>query len=157
MDQFAEWLRDNTWSAWLSLAVILGVAEMASLDLVLAMLAVGALGGAAASLVTDLVLVQALVAILTAVGMLALVRPNLVRRLHTGPELRLGHTRLIGAQGSVTREITALTPGEVKVSGEFWTAQPYDETLTIALGETVQVLEIRGATAYVHPIPRLDP
>jgi membrane protein implicated in regulation of membrane protease activity len=157
MDQFGEWLRDNTWSAWLSLAVILGVAEMASLDLVLAMLAVGALGGAAASLVTDLVLVQALVAILTAVGMLALVRPNLVRRLHTGPELRLGHTRLIGAQGSVTREITALTPGEVKVSGEFWTAQPYDETLTIALGETVQVLEIRGATAYVHPIPRLDP
>jgi membrane protein implicated in regulation of membrane protease activity len=157
MDQFAEWLRDNTWSAWLSLAVILGVAEMASLDLVLAMLAVGALGGAAASVVTDLVLVQALVAILTAVGMLALVRPNLVRRLHTGPELRLGHTRLIGAQGSVTREITALTPGEVKVSGEFWTAQPYDETLTIALGETIEVLDIRGATAYVHPIPRLEP
>jgi membrane protein implicated in regulation of membrane protease activity len=157
MDQFGEWLRDNTWSAWLSLAVILGVAEMASLDLVLAMLAVGALGGAAASVVTDLVLVQALVAILTAVGMLALVRPNLVRRLHTGPELRLGHTRLIGAQGSVTREITALTPGEVKVSGEFWTAQPYDETLTIALGETIEVLDIRGATAYVHPIPRLEP
>jgi membrane protein implicated in regulation of membrane protease activity len=157
MDQFAEWLRDNTWSAWLSLAVILGVAEMASLDLVLAMLAVGALGGAAASVVTDVVLVQALVAILTAVGMLALVRPNLVRRLHTGPELRLGHTRLIGAQGSVTREITALTPGEVKVSGEFWTAQPYDETLTIALGETIEVLDIRGATAYVHPIPRLEP
>jgi membrane protein implicated in regulation of membrane protease activity len=157
MDQFAEWLRDNTWSAWLSLAVILGVAEMASLDLVLAMLAVGALGGAAASVVTDLVLVQALVAILTAVGMLALVRPNLVRRLHTGPELRLGHTRLIGAQGSVTREITALTPGEVKVSGEIWTAQPYDETLTIALGETIEVLDIRGATAYVHPIPRLEP
>jgi membrane protein implicated in regulation of membrane protease activity len=157
MDQFAEWLRDNTWSAWLSLAVILGVAEMASLDLVLAMLAVGALGGAAASVVTDLVLVQALVAILTAVGMLALVRPNLVRRLHTGPELRLGHTKLIGAQGSVTREITALTPGEVKVSGEIWTAQPYDETLTIALGETIEVLDIRGATAYVHPIPRLEP
>ncbi|GAA1479392.1 hypothetical protein GCM10009623_38380 [Nocardioides aestuarii] len=157
MEQFGEWLRDNTWSAWFSLAVILGVAEMASLDLVLAMLAVGALGGAASSLVTDLVLVQALVAIATAVGMLALVRPNLVRRLHTGPELRLGHTRLIGAQGSVTREITALAPGEVKVSGETWTAQPYDETLTIAPGETIEVLDIRGATAYVHPIPRLEP
>jgi membrane protein implicated in regulation of membrane protease activity len=157
MEEFGEWLRDNTWSAWLSLAVILGVAEMASLDLVLAMLAVGALGGAATSLVTDLVLVQVLVAIATALGMLALVRPNLVRRLHTGPELRLGHTRLIGAQGSVTREITALSPGEVKVSGETWTAQPYDETLTIAPGETVEVLDIRGATAYVHPIPRLEP
>ncbi len=27
MEQFGEWLRDNTWSAWFSLAVILGVAE----------------------------------------------------------------------------------------------------------------------------------
>ena len=45
----------------------------------------------------------------------------------------------------------------VKVTGETWTAQPYDETLTIAPGETIEVLEIRGATAYVHPIPRLEP
>ena len=41
--------------------------------------------------------------------------------------------------------------------GEIWSAQPYDETLTIEPGETVEVFEIRGATAYVHPIPRLDP
>ena len=47
--------------------------------------------------------------------------------------------------------------GRVKLSGEIWTAQPYDETLTIAAGETVEVYEIRGATAYVHPVPRLDP
>jgi membrane protein implicated in regulation of membrane protease activity len=157
MDEFVAWLRDNQWSAWLSLAIVLGVAEMASLDLVLAMLAAGAIGGMFSSLVTDLVLVQALVAILTAVGMLALVRPNLVRRLHTGPELRLGHTKLIGTQGIVTRTITALTPGEVKLSGQEWTAQPYDETLTIEPGETVEVLEIRGATAYVHPVPRIGP
>lgn len=157
MEQFADWLRDNTWSAWASLAVILGVAEMASLDLVLAMLAAGAVGGLVTSLVTDLVVVQLLVAIVTSVGMLALVRPNLVRKLHSGPELRLGHARLIGAQGTVTRAVTSLTPGEVKVSGETWTAQPYDETLTIAPGETIEVLDIRGATAYVHPIPRLEP
>jgi membrane protein implicated in regulation of membrane protease activity len=137
--------------------VLLGVAEMFSLDLVLAMLAMGAAAGMVTSLATDLVVVQFLVAILTSLGMLALVRPNLVRRLHTGPELRLGHTKLIGTQGTVTRTITALSPGEVKLSGQEWTAQPYDETLTIEPGETVEVLEIRGATAYVHPVPRLDP
>jgi membrane protein implicated in regulation of membrane protease activity len=121
------------------------------------MLAMGAAAGMVTSLATDLVVVQFLVAILTSLGMLALVRPNLVRRLHTGPELRLGHTKLIGTQGTVTRTITALNPGEVKLSGQEWTAQPYDETLTIEPGETVEVLEIRGATAYVHPVPRLDP
>lgn len=152
-----EWFREHLTETWLGLAVLLGVAEMFSLDLVLAMLAVGALGGLVTSLVVDVVLVQFLVAILTSVGLLALVRPNLVRRLHTGPELRLGHTKLIGTQGTVTRTITALQPGEVKLSGQEWTAQPYDDSLTIEPGETVEVLEIRGATAYVHPVPRLEP
>ncbi len=152
-----EWFREHLTETWLGLAVLLGIAEMFSLDLMLAMLATGAVAGMATSLVTDLLLVQFLVAIVTSVGMLALVRPNLVRKLHTGPELRLGHAKLIGTQGTVTRTITALSPGEVKLSGQEWTAQPYDETLIIEPGETVEVLDIRGATAYVHPVPRLDP
>lgn len=152
-----DWLGDHLPETWLGLMVLLGIAELFSLDLVLAMLAMGAAGGLVTSLITDALLVQFLVAIATSVGMLALVRPNLVRKLHTGPELRLGHTKLIGTQGTVTRTITALSPGEVKLSGQEWTAQPYDDTLTIEPGETVEVLEIRGATAYVHPVPRLDP
>lgn len=151
-----EWFREHLTETWLGLAIVLGVAEMFSLDLMLLMLATGALAGMTTSLFTDLVLVQFLVAVATAVGMLAVVRPGLVRKLHTGPELRLGHTKLIGTQGSVTRTITALAPGEVKLSGQAWAAQPYDETLTIEAGETVEVLDIRGATAYVHPVPRLE-
>lgn len=151
-----EWLRDYMTETWLGLAILLGVAEMFSLDLVLIMLATGAVGGLVTSLFTELVLVQFLVAIAVSVGMLAIVRPGLARRLHTGPELRIGHTRLIGTQGTVTRAVTAMDPGEIKVSGEFWTAKPYDETLTIEAGETVDILEIRGATAYVHPVPRLE-
>lgn len=151
-----DWFQEHLTETWLGLAVLLGVAEMFSLDLVLAMLAVGAVAGTVTSLATDLILVQFLVAILTSLGMLALVRPNLVLKLQTGPELRLGHTKLIGTQGTVTRTVTALSPGEVKLSGQEWTAQPYDETLTIESGETVEVLDIRGATAYVHPLPRLE-
>lgn len=151
-----DWFQEHLTETWLGLAVLLGVAEMFSLDLVLAMLAVGAVAGMATSLVTNLILVQFLVAIVTSLGMLALVRPNLVRKLHTGPELRLGHAKLIGTQGIVTRTITALAPGEVKLSGQEWSAQPYDETLVIEPGQTVEVLDIRGATAYVHPVPSLE-
>lgn len=151
-----EWFQEHLTETWLGLAVLLGVAEMFSLDLVLAMLAVGAAGGMVTSLATDLILVQFMVAILTSLGMLALVRPNLVRKIHTGPELRLGHTKLIGTQGTVTRTVTALNPGEVKLAGQEWSAQPYDETLIIEPGETIEVLDIRGATAYVHPVPRLE-
>ncbi len=49
-----------------------------------------------------------------------------------------------------------MEPGRVKVGGEIWSAKPYDETLAIEPGATVEVLEIRGATAYVHPVPSID-
>jgi membrane protein implicated in regulation of membrane protease activity len=151
-----EWLRDHATEAWLGVAIVLGIAEMFSLDLVLIMLAAGALGGVVTSLFTDLVLVQFLVAVTISIGMLAVVRPGLARRLHHGPELRLGHGKLVGVQGLVTEQITSITPGRVKLAGEIWSAQPYDDTLTIEPGETVEVLEIRGATAYVHPVARLE-
>ena len=152
-----EWIRDHLTESWLALAVVLGVAEMFSLDLMLIMLATGAFAGFLTSLVTDAVAIQATVALITAVGMLAVVRPGVARRLHTGPELRLGHGKLVGTQGTVTETVTALAPGRVRLAGDLWSAQPYDESLTIEVGETVEVFEIRGATAYVHPLPRLEP
>ena len=90
----------------------------------------------------------------TSVAMLALVRPSLTKHLQSGPELRLGHGKLVGKQGLVTETITALNPGRVRLAGDVWSAEPYDESLTIEAGETVEVFEIRGATAYVHPDPQ---
>lgn len=152
-----EWFREHLTETWLGLAVILGVAEMFSLDLVLIMLATGALAGMVTSAVVDVLAIQVAVALITAVGMLAVVRPGLARKLHKGPDLKLGHGKLVGTQGTVTETVTALTPGRVRLSGDIWSAQPYDETLIIEPGETVEVYEIRGATAYVHPVPRLEP
>ena len=152
-----DWLRDHGVEAWLAVAILLGLAEMLSLDLILAMLAVGAIAGLVTAAVGAPFVLQFLVAGGASVAMLALVRPNLVKHLHSGPELNLGHGKLVGTQGLVTETVTSLTPGRVRLSGEVWTAQPYDETLTIEPGETVEVLQIKGATAYVHPVPRLDP
>ena len=56
----------------------------------------------------------------------------------------------------MTERITGLQAGRIKLAGEFWTAAPYDDTMAIEPGETVEVLEIKGATAYVHPVPRLE-
>jgi membrane protein implicated in regulation of membrane protease activity len=150
-----EWLGDHLWAAWLVLAVALGAAEMLSLDLILLMLAVGALVGALVALAGLPFLVQVLLAAGGATAMLALVRPNLVKKLHQGPDLVTGHNRLVGQQGVVTEQLSAHTTGRVKVGGEVWSAAPYDETLTIAPGAVVEVFAIRGATAYVHPVGEL--
>jgi membrane protein implicated in regulation of membrane protease activity len=152
-----DWLGEHLWAAWLVLAVALGVAEMVSLDLILLMIAVGALVGALAAIASLPLALQILFAAGSSAAMLALVRPNLVKKLHQGPDLVTGAGKLVGQQGVVTEELSAHHPGRIKLAGEIWSACPYDESMTIAPGSTVEVFAIRGATAYVHPVGELMP
>jgi membrane protein implicated in regulation of membrane protease activity len=149
-----DWLGENAWAAWLVAAMLLGGAEMMSLDLVLLMLAVGAIGGMVTALLGAGVGIQVLVAAATSVALLALVRPGIVKRLHGGPDLVHGFAQLVGEEGFAVAEISE-QGGQAKLSGEIWTARPYDPHVVIPQGAKVQVLEIRGATAYVHEIPEL--
>jgi membrane protein implicated in regulation of membrane protease activity len=151
-----DWLSEHVAGVFLALAIMLGIAEMFSLDLILMMLALGALVGMVTALLGAGFAVAAIAAAVASVACLAVVRPPLVKRLHTGPELSLGHGKLVGKQGIVTERITGLESGRIKLSGEIWSAKPYDDTLSIEPGATVEVLEIRGATAYVHPVPSLE-
>jgi membrane protein implicated in regulation of membrane protease activity len=149
-----DWLGDHLWAGWLALAVALGAAELASLDLILLMLAVGAIAGAVSAGIGLPIVLQILIAGGASVAMLAMVRPSVVKRLHSGPDLQLGHGKLVGRQALVTEDVTSLTPGRVKLAGEIWTAEPYDDSLTIKAGETVEVLAMKGATVFVHPVGR---
>jgi membrane protein implicated in regulation of membrane protease activity len=151
-----DWLSEHLAAVWLGVAILLGVAELASMDLVLLMLAVGALVGMLVSLGGAGFAISAIAAAVASVACLALVRPQLVKRMHAGPELSLGHGKLVGQQGICTERITGLEAGRIKLAGEIWSAKPYDDTLVIDPGSTVEVLEIRGATAYVHPVPSLE-
>jgi membrane protein implicated in regulation of membrane protease activity len=146
-----EWLADNAWAGWFGGAVLLAVAELLSMDFVLLMLAVGLAGGGAADLVGASAALQVLVAVVVAMGTLVFVRPNVVRRLHSGPELTTGHAALVGRTAVVTEKVTAHS-GLVKLAGEVWTARSFDESLEIPEGSTVDVFEINGATAVVYPV-----
>lgn len=152
-----DWIRDHLWETWLALSIVLGVAEMFSLDLILAMLAAGAVVGMITAIIGLPLELTLLAAVASSVAMLAFVRPSFVKRLHSGPELALGHGKLVGTRAMVTAEITSLAPGRIRAGGEIWTALPYDENIRIAPGETVEIFEIKGATAYVHPVPTLEP
>ena len=151
-----EWLGDNLWAGWLALAVALAALELISLDLFLIMLAGGAVVGSVTALVGGPLPLQVVLALISAVGLLAVIRPSVVRRLHSGPTLKTGAEALIGKRATVLRELTHHTPGRVKIGGEEWTAAPYDEDDRIEAGEVVDVVQIKGATAYVLLVNRLE-
>lgn len=152
-----DWVGEHLWAVWLLLAVALGAAEMLSLDLVLAMLAVGAVVGALVAIAGLPGVLQVLLAAGSAAAMLALVRPNLIARLHQGPDLVTGTKKLVGQRAVVTERLTADISGRIRLAGEIWSARPYDESITIDPGTAVEVFAIRGATAYVHPVGELMP
>ena len=137
------------WVAWLGLAVVLGIVEVTTLDLVFAMLSVGALAGAVTGMVTDVFLVQVLVALAVSVAMLAVVRPIALRHLRTPHAIRTGVAALVGEKGLVLEPVDA-RDGRVKIKGEIWSARSFDPNSTIEAGRPVEVVQIDGATAVVY-------
>lgn len=153
MESIWDWVGENAWSAWFALAIILGIVETTTLDLVFLMLAVGAASGGVASLLGLSLTLSALVAIVVSVAMLGVVRPIAKRHLRVPAMMRTGTDALIGRRGVVTSRIDA-TNGLIKLEGEVWTARPYDGVSVIEPGTEVDVVEIRGATAMVFDAHR---
>jgi membrane protein implicated in regulation of membrane protease activity len=140
----------DPWLVWLIVAAVLAVAEIFTLTAALGMLSVAAVvtaGGAAIGLpVPFQFLVYAVVATITVL----FVRPIALRHVLRPQAARFGIDALIGKAAYVTSEVTA-TGGRIRIDGEEWTARPYDETLVIATGATVDVIQISGTTAFVYP------
>lgn len=137
------------WAAWIGLAVVLGIVEVTTLDLTFAMLAVGALAGAGTGLITDNLVVQAVVALVVAVAGLAVVRPIALRHLRTPLAIRTGTAALVGERGLVLEAVDGRS-GRVKVKGEVWSARTYDPTASIEAGRDVEIVQIDGATVVVY-------
>ena len=140
----------DPWLVWLIIAAVLAVAEIFTLTAALGMLSVAAVvtaGGAAIGLpVPFQFLVYAVVATITVL----FVRPIALRHVLQPQVARFGIDALVGKAAYVTSEVTA-TGGRIRIDGEEWTARPYDETLVIATGATVDVIQISGTTAFVYP------
>lgn len=145
------------WLAWLIAAVLLGVVEFLTLTLAFGLLAGAALVAAVAAGLGASVPVQLLAfAVAGGIGLVA-VRPVAKRHLALPPVTRDGTDALVGQTAVVTREVSS-SGGVVHLSGEDWSARPYDEDLVIPAGVRVDVFEIVGATALVHPrVPLSDP
>jgi membrane protein implicated in regulation of membrane protease activity len=140
----------GSWVIWLITAVLLGVAELLTTTLALGLLAAAAAVAAVAGLAGFSLTVQVIAFVVAGVAGLGLIRPFAVGHLRQPPRLRTGTAALIGRSALVLADVSAHA-GRVRIGGEEWSARPYDETLQIPAGTTVDVIKIDGATAIVYP------
>jgi membrane protein implicated in regulation of membrane protease activity len=145
--EFLNSLLENSWLLWIAAALVLGVLEITAIDLVFAMLAGGALAGAAADALGLGFVGQVLVAAAVAGLLIAAIRPVLLRRLDMPPAGSTNSPALVGRTAVVLSEVT-VRGGLVKLVGETWSARSAPGQ-SHAEGEDVVVTAIDGATAVV--------
>lgn len=146
-----EFLRETQWLWWVAGALVLGLVEVASLDLVFAMLTAAALVAAAVAYAGASFTVQVLVFSGTAALLLLVVRPLALKKLKpAGPAQLTGTAAHVGRTAEVLSVVTDRS-GQVKLAGEVWSARSAEPGVTVEPGELVDVVLIDGATAVVRP------
>jgi membrane protein implicated in regulation of membrane protease activity len=140
------------WLIWVIAAAVLAGAESLSGDFVLIMCAGGAAAGGLTAALGGGAALQVVVAIVVAAVLLGFVRPVARRHLVGIGTHPTGAAALVGKQAIVLSAVDA-HQGRVRLQGAEWSARSYDQTQTLEVGTTVQVMEIDGATAVVWKAP----
>lgn len=134
---------------WLAGALVLGVVEMITVDLIFMMLVGGALAAMIVALLGLPAWVQVLTFALVSWALLQLARPAAKAWLErTTPETKTNVDALIGRDARVVLEVTDES-GRIKLGGEVWTARSTTRGEVFAVGEDVIVTAINGAIAMV--------
>ena len=93
---------------------------------------------------------QLFIFVALALVLLIFTRPVVKRRLNQ-KQIATNYERIIGQIAVVTKKITALDKGSVKINGMEWTAA-VKEDITLEKGSKCIIDEIAGVTAYVKQI-----
>jgi membrane protein implicated in regulation of membrane protease activity len=140
---------------WLLGGVVSGLAELLTGGLVFVPFAVGAFAAAvAAALGAGLSLTVAVFAVVSGATLAWAVQYGRKMR-SVPPATREGAHRYVDAEGVVTRTIAGRNAGQVRVGAELWRALS-KVGATIAEGEPVRVVEMRGNAVVVVPDSHQD-
>ena len=134
---------------WIAVLAIALLAEALTADLVAIWFFPAALVSMVLAFCHVPVPLQLLVFVLLGLALVFATRP-LCQKLTKGKNMKTNTDALIGMTALVTEEICNIKEtGEIKVNGLRWSARAADATRIIAVGEEVEVLEIRGVKMIV--------
>lgn len=133
---------------WFIVFLILLLIELCTINLVSIWFAIGTLGALVTAYFIDNIMVQIVVFILLSVIALLITKP-FVAKVRKRKIIPTNLDRVIGKEGVVTKEILKNSYGEVKVSGNKWTATSKKE---IKEGKEIKVLKIEGVKLLVEEI-----
>lgn len=141
------------WQIWLIIAGVALIVEIMTVGFLVFWLAIGALIAMVVSFFIDSILVQTAVFVVSSAILIFATKP-FVKKFANTKNVKTNAFSIIGKEGLVIKEIDSIyEKGQVKVSGETWTAIGKDDE-KIPVGTKIKVTEIDGVKAIVVPIKK---
>lgn len=141
------------WQIWLIIAGVCFIIEMATVGFFVFWFGIGALISMVVSIFfPENILLQSIVFVVSSVILLLLTKPLVEKFTKKDKKIETNAYSIIGKKGIVVQDINpTFGVGQIKISGEVWSAKTVDET-TIEKGTEIKVIQIDGVKAVVEPI-----
>lgn len=139
------------WSLWLIAAGIFFIVEIATTGFLIFWLGIGSLIAMITSFITDSIIIQTLVFVISSCVLIPLTKP-LADKFIAKKTVPTNSYSLINKRGIVTIDINPIEGvGQVKVNGEIWSAKTEDGSV-VTKGTEIEVSKIDGVKLIVSPI-----
>lgn len=142
------------WQVWLIAAGIFLILEIFTMGFLVFWLSIGCLLAMLISFVTDSIIIQTTVFVLSS-GLLIFATKPLVKKFSEKDNAKTNVYSLAGKKAIVTEDIDWATgSGQIKFEGQVWSAKT-KEQVNIPKGTEVEIESIEGVKAFVKPLKEL--
>lgn len=140
------------WVFWLIAAGIFFIIEMATIGFLVFWLGIGALLAMVTSFITDSIVVQSIVFLVTSSLLLVFTRPLVNKFIKVPKEVKTNAYSIIGKKGIVISKINNIEGnGQIKIDGDVWSAKSADD-IDIPKDTEIEIVEIDGVKAVVKKV-----
>ena len=150
MDSIVSVLADNLPWVWVAVTITCVVIESLTLSLTTIWFGISAFVMVFLAFTPLPFPAQLFIFVVLAFALLIFTRPVVKQKLNQ-KKIATNYERIIGQIAIVTKNITAIDKGSVKINGMEWTAA-VKEDVTLEEGSKCVIEEIAGVTAYVKEI-----
>ena len=150
MDSIISVLADNLPWVWVAVTIICVIVESLTLSLTTIWFGISAFVMVFLAFTPLPFTAQLFIFVVLALVLLIFTRPVVKQKLNQ-KKIATNYERIIGQIALVTKKITALDKGSVKINGMEWTAA-VREDIVLEEGSKCIIEEIAGVTAYVKQI-----
>ena len=143
------------WQAWLIIAGLFFVGEIATVGFLIFWFGVGALIAMLVSFFTSNIIIQTTIFVISSTILIFATKP-FVKKFADVKKTNTNVYSIIGKTALVIKTIDPIhSVGQIKINGEVWTAES-ENNQVIDEGSEVEILEIKGVKAIVKPIHVLN-